>query len=106
MASPLTRRDGDRLIQALNAGQSLGQVRNLDVLNDAVTSALDLAANGRDTTTMLENLARMYQQQAEIRLGMVNTILTPVILVVIACGLGTLVLALFLPLVRLISALV
>jgi type II secretory pathway component PulF len=53
----------------------------------------------------LRNLAMMSQQQAETRLRMLDVVLTPVIMVFLAIIAGLVIVALLLPLVKLIETL-
>ena len=99
IASPLVTADGDKLIEALSKGGTLSSAGPLNVLTDSVTAAMDLACEGRDLPATLATLSQMYQQQADVRVSMVNIILTPILLAVMAISMGLLVVSLFLPLI-------
>jgi type IV pilus assembly protein PilC len=105
LASPGLRHDGQQLIAALNAGHGLELVHHLRVLPNTVAAAIALASEQNNLPAMLATLSDMYQQQAETRLGAVPGILTPILIIIIACILGVLVTGLFLPFVRLLSEL-
>ncbi len=104
VASPLLRRDGQVLSQTIESGRPLDEHPRLIVAPEAVPAAIHLASNKHDLPTLLENISQMYQQQAELRLGTLQTILTPFFLILLAVLIGTMIAAMFLPLVKLMQA--
>ncbi|MEM7576288.1 MAG: type II secretion system F family protein [Planctomycetota bacterium] len=107
------RADADVMAEALERGEPLsgagdghqGGALRLEVVPASVPASIQLASEHADLPAMLENLAAMYTQHAELRLGALQAILAPVMLVVLALVLGLTVLAMFLPLVKLMSSL-
>lgn len=72
-----------------------------------VTAAIELASTsggGVELPGVLHSLSRMYEQQAEQRLRLLPTILTPILLVVIAGGVSLTIGSMFLPMVKLIQS--
>jgi type IV pilus assembly protein PilC len=104
VASPLLKRDGQALIQTLESGRALDEHPRLAVAPEAVPAAIHLASQQHDLPSLLENLSQMYQQQAELRLATLQSTLAPILLIVLAALIGTVVAALFLPLIQLMQA--
>ncbi len=92
------------MIQTVEAGQSIRQNVRLRFVPQAVPAAIELAAHADDLPGMLENLAAMYQQQAEARVAALQTVLGPLMLVLVALIIGVVVTAMFLPLVRVMQS--
>ena len=67
-------------------------------------AAIELSARAGDLPSTLATLSRMYQQQAEHRIGLAPMILTPLALVAIALTVVLAICAMFLPLVRLVQS--
>ena len=103
--SPALRQDGKKIIDALAAGRPLGDVDNLRVLMPTVTVAMEVGIERSDLPATLDSLATMYQQQAEVRLGVLNAALLPFLLIVIGVTMGMVILALFAPMVALLGGL-
>ena len=97
VGSPALRADGRKLTDALASGRRLSEAGSLEVLTASVPAAMDLACDGRDLPTTLATLTQMYQQQADVRLSVLTTLLGPIMLIVLAFLVGSTVIALFLP---------
>jgi type IV pilus assembly protein PilC len=104
-ASPRLRTDGAALISAINAGQSISSVPAGRIIPATVIAAMDSSAMRGDLPLALRALAQMYQQQAELRLGAVQAVLAPGILLLVGIVIGLLMLALFLPLLTILNML-
>lgn len=104
VASPLMKRDGQALIQTLEAGRPLDQHPPLIVAPETVPAAIHLASHQHDLPSLLDNLSQMYQQQAELRLSTLQSTLAPILLIVLAALIGSVISALFLPLVALMQS--
>ncbi|MEX2388339.1 MAG: type II secretion system F family protein [Phycisphaeraceae bacterium] len=104
VASPLALRDAAALRQTLEAGRPLDDHPRLLVIPATVPTAIHLASQRHDLSAMLENLTRMYQQQADLRLSTLQITLTPLLLIFMAMMIGVVVSALFLPLVQLMNS--
>ena len=103
--SPALQNDSRRLAEALEAGHSLSEATDRRILPATVPAAMDLAAAHRDLASTLLSLGQMYQQEAKIRINAVNVILPPILVVIVGLMLGFVIMALFLPLVHLITSL-
>ncbi|XAM00065.1 type II secretion system F family protein [Phycisphaeraceae bacterium D3-23] len=100
---PLTR-DTDTLIATLEAGQPIHLADNIGFIPPAVPAAIELAAHADDLPGMLHNLAAMYHQQAEARVAALQMVLGPLMLILVAAIIGITIWALFMPLVKLMQA--
>lgn len=109
--SPRLGRDGHVLIARLEAGRTLddaddddvGPAARLSVLPATVPTAIALAAGHNDLSSTLATLAEMYERQAESRANAIPAVLTPLMLIAVAVTIGLVILALVLPLIRLIE---
>jgi type IV pilus assembly protein PilC len=84
VASPALSADGQKLVDAIESGQPLEGVDSLRMLPPTVPAAMGFASAHNDLLTTMHSLSEMYQQQAEIRLGLIPVVLTPLLLVLIA----------------------
>ena len=96
-ASPMLRSDGAALISALNAGQPISSSGSTKIIPGTVVAAMEASAQRGDLNLTLRALSQMYQQQAELRLGTIQAILTPILLVVVGLLVGCVMFALFAP---------
>ncbi len=102
-ASPKLGADGADLIAALESGQPLSSAAAGKILPPTVVAAMEFSASGGDLPIALRSLSQMYQQQAELRLGTIQAVLTPILLVVIGVAVGALMVAMFLPLLSVLA---
>ncbi len=101
--SPKLKRDGQALIRRMEAAQSL-EGAELRILPATIPAILEMSAAGKDLPTALETLGLMYQQQAELRLVAIPSLLTPFLFIVIGLIIGLVTLAMFAPIITLIQA--
>lgn len=101
-SAPLSA-DGDALIAALSAGRPLDAVQSPRILPLTVIAAMQLSSLRGDLPQTLYAMSQMYQQQAELRLGSIQAILTPILLVVMGVAVGIVLMALFAPLLSLLN---
>lgn len=99
------QRDTDAMIQTLSQGQAITQQTDLRFVPQAVPASIELAAQADDLPGMLQNLSSMYQQQAEARIAALQLILGPILLVLVAVVIGTVISALFFPMIQLMESL-
>jgi type II secretory pathway component PulF len=114
--SPRLRLDGGILITRLEKGRSLSSLGNdlsrpenrsekLAILPATVPVALELASGHNDLAATLSSLTELYERQAELRVNSVPAVLTPLLVIVVACTIGFVILGLTLPLIRIIDEL-
>ena len=105
IGSPGLKHDSDDLIEAVQSGQRVDMLAgHTRVLPATVPAAMSLSIPNQDLAATLGTLSDMYQQQAETRLALLPSLLTPLLLILIAVAIGFVVLALFLPFISLIQA--
>lgn len=104
VGSPKLRRDARLIADALAKGQPMESVAPYTRLVPAVVLAgIDLSAQNQNLGPALETFARMYQQQAEVRIATIPAVLLPLLMVLIAIVIGGVVLALFSPIIMIIQ---
>lgn len=106
--SPRLRRDGATLSAALENGERLSAVEagRMTLLPATVPAAIELSAGHHDLPHTLQTLADLYERQAELRVNRIPAVLTPLLVVVVAVTIGSTIIALVLPLLRIIDQLV
>jgi len=102
--SPALRDDGLSLIAVLEAGKPFSAAGRGRVLPPVVIAAIGLGIENRSLAQTLQSLTQMYQEQAEMRLGLLPGILLPLLLLLTAVMVGVVIAALVMPLVMLIGA--
>ena len=98
--------DAALLAQRLTQGLPLSGFHTRRI-PETVTAAIELATSagsGADLPAVLFSLSQMYEQQAEHRLRLLPSILTPLFLIFIACGVGITIGSMFLPMIKLIQS--
>jgi type IV pilus assembly protein PilC len=96
--------DGQKLARTIAEGRSISDHPPLDVLPAAVPAAIELGSRRHDLAALLGDIAVMYEQQTQLRLAAMEAMLGPILLIFIGCLIGTVVMALFMPLVALTQA--
>jgi type IV pilus assembly protein PilC len=104
-ASPALRADGAALVAAVSAGQPLSSARPGYILPLTVVTAIETAAQRGDLAATLKAFSQMYQQQAELRVGGIQAIFTPILLLFVGTVIGALMLAMFAPLLTVLNLL-
>jgi type IV pilus assembly protein PilC len=104
VGSPRLMNDGAIIVEALNAGRPLNESIHTRLIPPTVIAVLSLAATSNDLPSGLNTLSLMFQQQAEMKMSMIPTILTPVLIILIAIIIGFVVIAMFAPMIALISS--
>ncbi|HEY7115091.1 MAG TPA: type II secretion system F family protein [Tepidisphaeraceae bacterium] len=97
-------RDTRHLIGRLESGQGVDSNERFSVMPATVPAAIELSSRHGGLPQTLATLAQMYQQQAQAKVGMIPAVLTPLMLALLTGIIGFIILAMFLPFVRLISA--
>jgi type II secretory pathway component PulF len=103
--SPTLSMDGADLLAALHEGRALASGVGPRMLPATVPAAMDLAIQKSDLPNVMTTLAELYQRQAEIRLAVIPTVLTPLLLLLMAALIGVVIAALMLPLLRMFTLL-
>jgi type II secretory pathway component PulF len=101
--SPALQRDGEELIAQLELGGPLDGAPRGEMLPPTVPATLHFASGHQDLPTTIAALGEMYERQAELRLSAIPAILTPLLVLLIACLIGFVLFGLLAPLLRMIE---
>lgn len=105
IASPAVIRDSDEILDALQTGRPLTDLPHLRILPDIVPHAIEISKAGDGLSTSLQALTAMNIEQAEMRIQVMAVYLPVIMLMLIGLVLVPTVMALFLPMVKLITSL-
>lgn len=75
----------------------------LSLLPATVPAAIELSAGRRDLPETLASLADLYERQAELRVNALPAVLTPLTVIAVAATIGFVVVALILPMIRMLN---
>jgi type II secretory pathway component PulF len=104
VGSPRLIRDGQILVETLSAGQPLDDKVKTRWIPQTVLVVLSAAERNHDLPSGLNTLSLMFQQQAEMKMATIPTVLTPLLIILIACIIGFVVVAMFAPMIALIQS--
>jgi type II secretory pathway component PulF len=96
--------DGRTLVAMLGAGQSLTALRPR-TLPATVPTTIQLASGNNNLAEALGTLSDLYQRQAEMTLATLPTVLSPILVLIIALFIGFVVVSLMVPFVHLFGGL-
>jgi type IV pilus assembly protein PilC len=105
VGSPRLAGDVEAIAARLESGQPLdlgGRQRSL--IPATVTAVIELSSRQGALADTLGTLARMYQQQARAKVGLIPAVLTPVLLALLTGIIGFIIVAMFAPFVTLIQS--
>lgn len=102
--SPALARDGEQVVAALKQGQRLDAITGTRLLPPTVLAVLSLASTRNDLPASLQTLSSLFQQQAEVRIMLIPTTLTPILIVIIALMVIFAIMAMFAPMISLVQA--
>ncbi|MCC6579818.1 MAG: type II secretion system F family protein [Phycisphaeraceae bacterium] len=105
MGSPAIEADSQTIRQRLERGQTVDGDYPRRAIPATISAMMDLGAEHQTLGQTLELMAQLYQRQARSRLQLLHTVLLPASLVALGLTIGFVVIALILPLVKLISSL-
>jgi type IV pilus assembly protein PilC len=97
------RADGQAIVAAVTAGRTIAESDAGRILPPMVIAALDLSTRNNDLPQGLATLSHLYEQQAEIRMGTVEVILTPIVIILVGLMIGAMLAAVFAPIISLIN---
>jgi type IV pilus assembly protein PilC len=102
---PRLRSDAQQLTDALTAGQPLSNIDRPRILPATIPAVMQLASTHGNLPESLAGLAHMYQQEAELRLTALPSIIVPILITILAMMVGFVIIAMFAPLVALLQSL-
>jgi type IV pilus assembly protein PilC len=95
-----------RIYESIREGETIAQpLREARVVDDIVVNMIDVGEETGDLDTMLNKIADNYDEEVEVLVESLVSLLEPVMIVVLGGIIGFIVIALFLPLIQLISKL-
>jgi len=97
IASAGLSHDGNALIADLEAGRGIDSNNGLEILPRVVPASIEMASRTNNLRDVLSSLADVYRRQAEAMLDNLPTILSPILLVVLALSIGFVIAGLMLP---------
>jgi type IV pilus assembly protein PilC len=95
-----------RIYESIREGETIAQpLREARIVDDIVVNMIDVGEETGDLDTMLNKIADNYDEEVETLVESLVSLLEPLMIVVLGGIIGFIVIALFLPLVQLISKL-
>jgi type IV pilus assembly protein PilC len=95
-----------RIYESIREGETIAQpLREARIVDDIVVNMIDVGEETGELDTMLNKIADNYDEEVETLVESLVSLLEPVMIVVLGGIIGFIVIALFLPLVQLISKL-
>ncbi len=105
IASPAMQLDSTALANCIRDGGNITGTQRLLILPATVPAVIDQSSNTGDLAGTLTSLSEMYQQEAEWRMAGLGAIIAPLVILFLGATVGTMVIALFLPLAKLVTEL-
>ncbi len=95
-----------RIYESIREGETIAQpLREARIVDDIVVNMIDVGEETGDLDTMLNKIADNYDEEVEVAVDSLVSLLEPMMIVVLGGIVGFIVIALFLPLITLISKL-
>jgi type IV pilus assembly protein PilC len=95
-----------RIYESIREGETIAQpLREARIVDDIVVNMIDVGEETGDLDTMLNKIADNYDEEVEVLVESLVSLLEPLMIVVLGGIIGFIVIALFLPLIQLISKL-
>lgn len=106
VGSSRLHRDTRTLIETHSAGRGLDSVSKLDLLPTSIPGAMQLALGTQQLAQTLATLRDIYLRQAQTRARMIPMTLMPILILLMAILIGGILMAVFVPILRLLNNLV
>lgn len=95
-----------RIYESIREGETIAQpLRESRIVDDIVVNMIDVGEETGDLDTMLNKIADNYDEEVEVAVESLVSLLEPIMIVVLGGIVGFIVIALFLPLITLITKL-
>jgi type II secretory pathway component PulF len=104
IASPRVVADSQKLESAASGGMAMQSAGPLSILPATIPATIDFASRSGQLPGALATLAHLYQQQAEMRIAAIPTVLTPLVIIPVAVMIAFAILAMMLPMISLIQS--
>jgi type IV pilus assembly protein PilC len=104
VGSPRLGRDVEKLAARMEAGEAIDLGERLSLIPGTVTASIELSSRQGGLQETLATLSRMYQQQAQAKVGLIPAVLTPLLLALLTGIIGFIILAMFMPFATLLRS--
>ena len=95
-----------RVYESIREGDTIAQpLRELKLVDDMVVNMVDVGEETGDLDTMLYKVADVYDEEVDVMVESLISLLEPIMIVVLGGIIGTIVIALFMPLIKLLEGL-
>ena len=95
-----------RVYESIREGETISQpMRESRLVEDMVVNMVDVGEETGDLDSMLNKIADVYDEEVDVAVESLISLLEPIMVVVLGLIVGTIVIALFMPLVSLIEGL-
>jgi type IV pilus assembly protein PilC len=95
-----------RIYESIREGETIAQpLRESRIVDDIVVNMIDVGEETGDLDTMLNKIADNYEEEVEVLVDSLVSLLEPIMIVVLGGIIGFIVIALFMPLIQLITKL-
>ncbi|GIW86625.1 MAG: hypothetical protein KatS3mg108_0949 [Isosphaeraceae bacterium] len=95
-----------RIYESIREGETIAQpLKESRIVDDIVVNMIDVGEETGDLDTMLNKIADNYDEEVEVLVESLVSLLEPIMIVVLGGIIGFIVIALFMPLIQLISKL-
>lgn len=95
-----------RIYESIREGETIAQpLREARIVDDIVVNMIDVGEETGDLDSMLNKIADNYEEEVEVLVDSLVSLLEPIMIVVLGGIIGFIVIALFMPLIQLITKL-
>ena len=95
-----------RVYESIREGETIAEpLRESRLVDDMVVNMIDVGEETGDLDTMLYKIADVYDEEVDVLVESLISLLEPIMIVVLGFIIGTIVIALFLPLIKLLEGL-
>jgi type IV pilus assembly protein PilC len=95
-----------RVYESIREGDTLAQpMKESRLVDDMVVNMIDVGEETGDLDSMLYKIADVYDEEVEVLVASLISLLEPIMIVVLGVIIGTIVIALFMPLIKLLDGL-
>ena len=95
-----------RVYESIREGETIAQpLKESRLVDDMVVNMIDVGEETGDLDTMLYKIADVYDEEVDVLVEGLISLLEPLMIVVLGLIIGTIVIALFMPLIKLLEGL-
>src|SRR5258708_27604863 len=95
-----------RVYESIREGETIANpMRECKLVDDMVVNMIDVGEESGDLDTMLNKVADVYDEEVDVLVASLISLLEPIMIVVLGFIVGTIVIALFMPMIKLLDTL-